>query len=144
MEIVKTGLECIHYPVGLSIQLNIPIIKLMAEAVKKQYPTDKLNLICMGSSGAIIATIIAQEITDSKIYHIKKDGEKAHNSYIRLEHDAINVIVDDFIVTGHTVNLIYKKLTTLDNSIKIDCICVTQVDSGYKLDFKPKVLICSE
>jgi hypothetical protein len=66
MEIVRTGLECMKYPVGLRIQDNIPIIKEMAKAIKKQYPTHRINLICMGSSGAIIATIIAQKLRIQK------------------------------------------------------------------------------
>jgi len=58
------GGEQINYPVGYHIIENLPIIKQMVKTFKL-VPVNKdkqVNLICMGSSGAIIATIFANEL----------------------------------------------------------------------------------
>src|SRR3990167_5573243 len=88
----------IDYPVGITIQNNLPVIKKMVTALKKitEYKDKNFNFVCRGSSGAIIAAIFATKFPRSYISHIKKAGEHSHdfNSFHR-KWDYINVIVDD-------------------------------------------------
>lgn len=146
------------YPVGDEISYNKPII---AEMIKsfieiEEFKDKFVNLICMGSSGAIIATIFSMTIpNENKILHIKKDGEQSHGQSIFGRYkEGLYVIVDDFIATGSTMEKIYKRVCDADVEVNpvIDCICV----SGYfnklqhfgnskpTLSFTPRYLICAD
>lgn len=142
----KTNIEKLVYPVGQYINENIPKILLMVEAFKQitDFKDTKLSLICRGSSGAIIATMFAAYLpNECRIVHIKKEGESSHSGSISLRKDYRNIIVDDFIATGKTMNAIYQALVAdgYGGGVNIDCLCVT--GEVYDLDFKPKHFIHS-
>jgi hypothetical protein len=145
-KVIYTGLEDLAYPVGEGIHYNKPIIKQMIEAFSKleELKNVELNLICRGSSGAIIATMFSLFLPNiTKIVHIKKDGEDSHDSCVWLKPSAKNIIVDDFISQGNTLNAIYDKLIKVyDDTIIIDCVCVTGRNKLNKLKFRPKIFMC--
>lgn len=126
--IKKAGLTGLSYPVGENIARNIPIIKLMVKRFKlvKEFKNRPVNIMCQGSSGAIIATFFALAIKNSTIVHVKKPGEVSHSSLtINMSDNPVNLIVDDFISTGETVKRIYSAVTSrVGYKIPIDCLCV--------------------
>jgi orotate phosphoribosyltransferase-like protein len=140
MKTIHADFTTIKYPVGDYIQYNIPIIKYMGDKIKlilieKKLNTDaQINLICSGSSGAIIASIIATILYDKFekvcIRYIKKDGENSHGfSYMCSEwFKGFNIIVDDFITTGATMKYIFNKI---NNNTKVDLIAVSEIDCDW-------------
>lgn len=147
MEYIETKIERIQYPVGSNIQENIPIINQMAKVINELFVDEYINLLCMGSSGAIIASIVALSNPKMTIIHVKKDGEDSHSTSLTSKYDnAKNVIIDDFIATGDTLNKIYRKFKSrmewLNSNVVIDAVCVTGSSRG--LEFEPTYFICSE
>lgn len=142
----ENNIEQIYYPVGAHMDTNKPKIIAMIKEFKKirEFKRADLNLICRGSSGAIIAAIFAMQLKNNcRIVHIKKEGEQSHSAQTSLLPNGKNIIVDDFIVTGKTLNAIYKSLTNIEKTpIVIDCICIT--GSTHTLDFEPRHWIHSE
>lgn len=145
MKIISTDIERIYYPVGSHIQYNISLIEQLAKVLKKVYKNEHINLICTGSSGAIVAGIIALNIPNSEIHHVRKEGENAHRgTFINniFAIDCVNVIVDDFISTGKTMERIYNSLCEVHGKdIKIHCVCVT--GEMKPLPFEIDTYICS-
>ena len=111
----------IQYPVGSNIAINYPRIELMATLFCERFKSDltkNITLYCMGSSGAIIATIFYQILSklmpDIKIEicHVKKSGEESHSGAINFSSSNISVFVDDFISSGQTVRTCIDKIKT--------------------------------
>lgn len=103
------------YPLGKD--LNGAFI--LAETFVEYFPKDILghiNLWCRGSSGAIMATAFAMKdkMHTFNICHVKKEGEKSHETYTRYEVSGINVIIDDFICSGETIDYIISYMRSLD------------------------------
>jgi pyrimidine operon attenuation protein/uracil phosphoribosyltransferase len=113
---VDTNLEDLTYPVGLNLSRNLRTITRMADRLRDVVKSDqKVNLVCMGSSGAIIAALILSQMTDTSLFrvlHVKKDGECSHSGCAseRVNAEDVNVFVDDFIRTGNTLKRTAKKL----------------------------------
>lgn len=138
-----------EYPVGRYINENLNAIEdyylKLSEVLKNAEFKDKdVTLCCRGSSGAIIAGILASKLSNNsvKIHHIKKDGEKAHSeSY--CDHDSIIVIVDDFISTGFTINEIYNQLELPPDRI-VDVLLISSTINRVqdRINFVPNYLIC--
>jgi phosphoribosylpyrophosphate synthetase len=145
-----TGIDTICYPTGANIVDNLPRIKELAKAFKriKEFKGRSVNLICRGSSGAIIAAIFANELkyVNTKIIHVKKAGESSHGSKVsRLINDGVNVIVDDFIGTGKTVRQTYKDVVRERSfDFEVDAVCVTGAYHDFSKTFVPKYFICSK
>jgi adenine/guanine phosphoribosyltransferase-like PRPP-binding protein len=135
------------YPIGSYIQKNLPIIKALANAIRNLNIQQRIIFCCMGSSGAIIAAIVASEIPNSTIYHIKKDGESAHSSnYIELFPDDYIILIDDFISSGATMHRTVDKLTSLNSEVHINCIALggsVRSDTIVR-DINPDILILNE
>lgn len=138
--------KTLNYPVGDNITENIPRIREMIEVFKtiEYFHNKNLNIICRGSSGAIIAGIFATSLTNRlKIVHVKKQHEDSHcNSYIHNDKNWANIIVDDFICSGETVNELGKFIVKESHSGEIDCLCVTGWSMHKKLQFVPRYFIC--
>ena len=150
MNIIKlSGVE-VNYPIGEYMEETIGVVKkLVEEYLKHETPDKPINVFCMGSSGAIMAAIFATIVPNVTILHIKKDGEDTHSKYFEREiknfckkENLVNIIIDDSIVSGKTLNSIYSKLY---ESIIIDYLILGYGrDIEYKLgkiDFKPNTLI---
>jgi orotate phosphoribosyltransferase-like protein len=133
MKTIETILEDIRYPIGRNMHNSMIIIEQMAEEIDKISPK-RINLICMGSSGAIMAGIISGILKHKiiNIYHVKKDGERSHQSEdLYINKASFNVIIDDFISTGNTIREICKK-TKLN---RFNCLCVSGEVNAINIDF---------
>ncbi|QQV89768.1 phosphoribosyltransferase [Cellulophaga phage Calle_1] len=117
------------YPLGAVLSESLNTLKSMAKIVNAEFSKSKLNrmnIFCMGSSGAITAAIILNEISkennDIYIIHVKKDGEKSHSSRVDCKNNAFNIIVDDFVESGKTIEKVYKNAIRRSNVSKIDLV----------------------
>ena len=144
--IITTPTMAINYPFGIYAAENIPAINNLIDGFKtiEEFRGKNINFLCMGSSGAMIGLMFAMQIPNSKVIHIKKSGESSHNDYGHkikaLYFDTVNVIVDDFISTGSTVNQIYKSTEDIINVI--DCVCVGSYKKTLEyLNFKPTYFV---
>ncbi len=133
-----------RYPIGRYIQDNKERINSMINSFMsiEEFKDKHVNIICRGSSGAIIATMFSLRLPDCRIVHIKKEGESSHDSSLYLGDGlSINLIVDDLISSGATIRAIHNKLNDVRRGINIDCLCI----SGYYgagLGFHPTYVIC--
>ncbi len=133
------------YPVGERISENMELIKEMVDKFKglKLHVGKHVNIICRGSSGAIIAAFFAMKLPKCSIAHIKKEGESSHNSsFYLVEDDAVNIIVDDLISSGSTMNTIYEKVKFKYSKIKIDAVCISGYSNHRSLNFESTYFIC--
>ena len=142
---IKLECDTMVYEVGRNITNNLPVIAEMANAIKKAYPRKKIVLWCRGSSGTIIASVIAAKLGKkvTAIAYVRKENEDRHGVgvlYSSNDGKAINVIVDDFIETGKTINAIIDRINSFseytDTEFKLDCLCVTgRIPSTYRTQF---------
>jgi adenine/guanine phosphoribosyltransferase-like PRPP-binding protein len=100
--------QCIKYPVAKNLRFNMEYIKALARALKEIYPatSEHIDLICRGSSGAIIGALVLLELDlypNLELVHVKKEGEVSHNSRVNIRKNSKLVFVDDFMATGDTV-----------------------------------------
>jgi hypothetical protein len=142
----------VNYPFGPNIKENIPYVKIIAEEFTtfwnnlplQEKKSQKINILCRGSSGAMMAALFSAEIIEwatVKISHIKKIGEDAHNNDLSVSPDHFVIIIDDFISSGATVNAIYDQfLAEVDT--RIDLLCVTGNVYEKDIRFKPKYIMC--
>jgi orotate phosphoribosyltransferase-like protein len=139
MKTIQGRFSTIQYPVGDNITSNIPIINnignyIKSILIKKDIDINStINLICSGSSGAIIASLVAVILSKKYnavfIRHIKKEGEDSHGINYGETYFAgttFNIIVDDFIAQGRTMKYIFSKIP---NKVKIDLIAVSHIDN---------------
>ena len=146
MNLINANCGEVNYPIGTHMTHNLPVIKNLAKAFNKEKCKDKINVFCMGSSGAIMAAIFASIVKNVTIIHIKKDGEKSHLGYNDVTrfvgNGETNIIIDDFINSGNTVNTIYRKITP---KIEIDYLvlgfCYNIERKLSIIDFTPKNVI---
>jgi adenine/guanine phosphoribosyltransferase-like PRPP-binding protein len=136
----------VAYPAGSDIKQTMHIVKKMAEVFKKIYDPeeDKIAILMRGSSGCVMASLLATYIQDYdfELIPVRKPGEDAHTSgqVIHVTYGSKVVIIDDFISSGQTMNAIYS----LYDNYEIDSVFVSgKVRLGY-LNFTPKHLVCSK
>lgn len=150
-------LKTIDYPFGTALENNLPIAEKLIDAfvqlISIRFPDfeSTIQLLCRGSSGAIMATLFAAKLVSlnyyCKIIYFNKDGETRHGGYnFYPNNNDLIVIVDDFICTGSTVNAIYESAQKLLPEAKkqIDVVCVTGRVSRTDLNFGSKFVICKE
>lgn len=134
----------ISYPVGNNMKTTLEIVADMASKIKKLYSIQPLNLFVRGSSGAILSGLIVSFLKryDCRIIHIKKENEYSHGgtSFSLINPTAPNIILDDFISSGETVNSIYLALQKY-NHTNIDVLCVSGTVRPDTLDFNPTYII---
>lgn len=125
----------INYPVGHNLDVNIPLIKKMATKIKEIYPTECIDLWCRGSSGTIIASIIASTIEINNIQYVRRENESdSHSCGIsNTESNVINIIVDDFICSGNTIKAIIQKMKQY--YVTPHALCVTGNVSLYSIGY---------
>lgn len=121
------------YPVGQSIKNWIKISQAMARALKHVFPDNQypIRLWCQGSSGAMLAALVAthEELSIHEIIHVKKHGEHSHSSstYVGSQDYIRNIIIDDFISSGETVKRIYTEFKSSNQHLKIDAILMAGI-----------------
>lgn len=158
MKILTFEKASMSYPVGNNMIGAIAFCYraakvLVQELTNKHKP---INIFVRGSSGAIVGALLSSKLieegfTQVKVSHIKKEGEKSHGGTISGFYetvDAINIIMDDFIATGKTINAIYEHLiesNVLDKNNPIDYLIVNTIQaspsSGEQVYFIPDCLI---
>ena len=114
--------EVCFYPVGEHINHYFHICKEIAELITLNFPDKSITFWCQGSSGAIISALVSQHLPNSNIYHVKKTGENSHSYSISHVND-INIIIDDLMCSGNTVENIANELT--EKCHYINCIVMT-------------------
>lgn len=150
-------IECppLGYPVGNDIRDAIKYAEAAAEAfISLGFGVNKINIWCRGSSGAILSALLTQALmvagahNSVRINHIKKPGEESHsgNSFWVYKGD-INIIIDDFIQYGSTLNKIYEAYTeNLPDELEgnpIDVLIIQNGDQDHlrRLNFVPSIII---
>ena len=108
----------IKYPVGYYIEDAINFVNnvtqvIMEMAKKKQFPLKDIDIWVRGSSGAILGGLLCQRLLaigyeNLSVIHIKKDGEESHTEDIFVTNGKYNIIIDDFVASGETMNEIVK------------------------------------
>jgi len=114
--------EHINYPIGS----DIDSVKKITQSYKRgfkalKYPKgSKFNLWCRGNSGSMLAIAFALLLPQYKweIFHVKKPGEQSHSSFL-VPGIGDNVIIDDFISSGETVDAILEKIKFHSKTPKI-------------------------
>jgi len=141
------------YPVGGNISGAILSAKKAAQRFNriKEFKGYRVNIWCRGSSGAILASLFASHLNvESTICHVKKDGEKSHCSGINpYFFKFVNVIIDDFVETGSTVNAIFDKMIKYQKSsvhclIVHECFFVDANNIQQIIDFTPEYLLINK
>ena len=130
-----------YYPVGSNMKENLVTIRSYVASIVEEYPTQPLQLWVRGSSGAIIGGVIAAMLPDRdiNIFHVKKSGESSHSSSPVLPGH-INIIVDDFMCSGSTLNSIYTEMR-LRNTVP-DTLVISGTVTLDKLEFNVGLYIC--
>lgn len=158
----------IKYPVGYNIQNAITFINnvtevIMQMAIKKQFPIKDIDIWVRGSSGAILGGLLTQRLLtigyeNISVIHIKKDGEDSHSENVYKTNGKYNIVIDDFIASGSTMNEIAKVANQYIKYIHLLIVSNISIDieDHWELDFKhiidlvklrhfiPKTLICGK
>lgn len=158
--------KAINYPVGYYIQdatcfIGNAVKVIMEMVQKKQFPYQDIDIWVRGSSGAILGGLLTQRLltigfTNISVIHIKKEGEDSHTENVFRTNGKYNIIIDDFIASGETMNEIAKVAGKYVK--KIDLLIVSRItfdynhhfDEEYNMiidsvvlsHFTPKTLIC--
>lgn len=139
------------YPMHFNLEHKFEILEAMGKAILKAIPKacHSINLICRGTSGVIVATQIfhymhSRTDDDVNIVYVSK-GENRHGGDIeprwRLRNQGVcNIIVDDFVSTGATMDRIYEQLVKEDVHI-VDMICVSGCFKKSRVQFPVKKII---
>ena len=136
--------EHINYPIGSDVESVKKITQSYKRGFKSlKYPKgSKFNLWCRGNSGSMLAIAFALLLPQYRweIFHVKKPGEESHSSYL-CPKDGDNVVIDDFISSGETVEAILEKI---DSYSKTPKILIVMGMSHYK-EFSEifETIICS-
>lgn len=145
---IPTHCKCtldIEYPITNNIPKTLKFterVSMILLSIIKQNKIINVNLWCRGSSGAVIAAFVSQDIIQKskninvKICHVKKDGENAHTSSISCFENSLdtwNIIVDDLIASGATITAIISIMNA--RNIKPDVLCVTGEVCLWKLPY---------
>lgn len=129
--VIKDQYE-IGYPVGRYINEAIEFISRVTNKITSEELLPKrkeIILWCRGSSGSILAALLASKLVvlgfKVIIRHVKKPGEDSHtsNGWIN-DYNYFNIIIDDFVATGDTIVAISKEMAK-SGIEEIDCIIVS-------------------
>ena len=106
-----------YYPIGTFVSSYIEICKEIATVLDNLYPKGNISIWCRGSSGAILSALVVSNMKNNNvnIYHIKKDGEKSHSGINIFDKSRVNVIIDDIISSGTTMQYIYEGIQSAYN-----------------------------
>lgn len=139
------------YPIGPNFLKNKKEINKLIITFKTitEFIDKPINIFCMGSSGNIIACMLANKLKKAIIVPIRKAKEYSHSGNFDLHKhripNAINIIVDDFIDSGETMEAIFFEMQLqLGKKIKIDCIAILGYDKYELLSFQSKYFISRE
>lgn len=140
MKQIKISYKPVGYPVGA----NMTKVRALVNEYRIGFRQLKLpagtsiNLWCRGSSGAILSALFAVWFPqyNISICHIKKSGENSHSDYPDYSATALNVIIDDFVCSGETINAIIKAIYQRD--LKPDVLVVMGASKGTVFNHEKK------
>lgn len=142
MKQIKLSKFIQEYPVGENIKSYFDSCKEVAEIIEKEFPNKSITFWCRGSSGAMISALVCQHLGDVNIFHVKKENEISHFSSIN-QYNEINIIIDDLMDSGSTVDYIYQKMiekkSKVHSVIMIGEIKVQKIQS--LIPYKIKLII---
>lgn len=144
----------LSYPVGEFFYLSFNYIKEAAYSINKIFPKGKFILVVRGHSGSILAGGIAYILKrkDRKVLiSISRKAESTHGCNLEglpsyIPNDTHIIIVDDFVVTGETIDTILKDLTEIiENKEVFDMLCVSNhwKEADEKFDSRFKYILCN-
>jgi len=138
------------YPVHREIQDKFHTMEVMAKEIIKVIPAKKsIVFFCRGTSGIIFATFMVNYLYNfnrdivAHIEYVQKPEEDRHDSSKTppklLSSKNFNVIVDDFMASGLTLQKVYQRI---QESIKtVDLLCLTGEIFLEKIHFPVKTFI---
>lgn len=160
MEFYKTTARYIQYPVGLCMNHNIPNINILCDdllkAIRNRSTKPDANTIqfwCAGSSGAIIAGIMANflysnGITPVRINYVRKNEElpSSHeNGHCNHNPNDLTIFVDDIISSGTTYRRVRQQLRQSTNLIDFDIVVITGIiDESLVPSTSPVIVIAQD
>ena len=116
MKQIKLSKFIQEYPVGENIKSYFNPCEEVAEIIEKEFPNKSITFWCRGSSGAMISALVSQYLDNVNIFHVKKQNEIAH--YSSIDHyNEINIIIDDLMCSGETVDCIYQKMIEKNSKV---------------------------
>lgn len=156
MYIYKVPMPSTSYPVGNNLVAARQYMQSAAYKFKKllNNPKTNIDIYCNGSSGAILSTIFAGEITDEVKCYIRyirnvDEGERGHfpNYHHSYYNNTLIVIIDDFMSSGRTLNRIYHALPQQFKEEGVFCLIAQRLNVGNiktSLNFTPENVITNE
>lgn len=142
----------VTYPIGVHYEESKAIAKLTARRIAKIFP-QPINFLVRGSSGAIIATMVANHLNyPVRIFHIPKPEEQTHrDAFCRSFLDGPIIIIDDLMCTGQTILEIYKEFLFSNPKKPLSAIIIcNKLNNNQKkiirnsfLQFEPNLIILS-
>ena len=147
-QVINNKLTNMRYPVGIHISYNVPIITEMAKTFNtiEEFEGKSINIVCTGSSGAIISAIFSTLIPNvTEIHHIKKNGERSHHGQIdRITNERPIIFIDDFIDVGETINRVHHIMKTRQENVDFEFDCIILSEEYKYCQGRPKYLICGK
>lgn len=146
MEVIEIQhLRGMNYPIGKNFNSNLFEIRILAGEFNKIFGGNgnPVNIICTGSSGVIVATVMAMSI-DSKvrIIYVPKTGESTHDREQLIVKPGITIIVDDHIASGTSLRRMYGKISDINPHVQIHGLFVSGELQPEKIPFKTDFLVC--
>lgn len=135
------------YPIGENIRDALHYIDQVTPFIKELIADKAVNIWCSGSSGAILSAFLIKNL-DNKciICHVKKEGENSHHGnsfYSKYYENCVNIILDDFMRSGRTIERIYEQAKECEVTIDI-LVLANAYQEPWSLSFKPTNLIIDE
>jgi hypothetical protein len=137
MKLLDLPIQRIYYPVGEYMDESInyidEVVKLLINS--KHHKRADINIFCMGSSGAILSSLLYSKIHTYcniiNIIHIKKSGETSHCGRIREYNPKYtNIIIDDFTESGNTLKQIIAAIFSFPYNTTIDYLIMSDIDGN--------------
>lgn len=141
----------LSYPVGQDMRTAIHIAMKIAATFNtiEEYKDKRINVWCRGSSGMILGSLFVSNLMNNErvvLCHVKKLGEKSHGEgtnchtqsiyYNTLsEGPFINVVIDDFISSGETIEQI-QHLMINESNRNMDVVCLSDCSNHTEQEFK--------
>lgn len=137
MEHIKIPRFHLEYPTGDNPKVAREFVRTASKTfIKKLQRKVPINIWCRGSSGSILASFLSIELRkfDCRICYVRKGGEKQHNSKPN-PINGINIIIDDFICSGETIEAIISDM----NSRSVEYLIVANGSEELSVEIKLKI-----
>lgn len=141
----------IRYPIGSHIVSAISFVDKALLIIEEKIVFKNANILiwCRGSSGAILAGLLASKLIDlypttyTRVIHVKKTGEQAHATdieHVSLSTAYTNIIIDDFSYTGETIMSIAREMATKEVQY-IDLLILSNIHTIWNSETRERTLL---